>query len=83
MPSETTLDRVPFRGAATVLSLGCEGMERRRMLDLGLVPGTRVEVALRNPLGDPTGYRVRGAVVALRRAQARCIRVMLEEEGAG
>jgi len=54
-------------------------MERRRMLDLGIVPGTRIEVALRNPLGDPTGYRVRGSVVALRREQARRIQVKLAE----
>lgn len=54
---------------------GCRGPERRRLLDLGFVPGTVVEVEMISPAGDPTAYRVRGSVVALRREQAGLIRV--------
>jgi len=57
------------------LSPACRGPERRRLLDLGFVPGTRVEVEMVSPGGDPTAYRVRGTVVALRREQANLIRV--------
>lgn len=39
---------------------------RRRLYDLGLVPGTRVLCVARSPLGDPKAYLVRGAVVSLR-----------------
>jgi Fe2+ transport system protein FeoA len=46
------------------------------MLDLGFVPGTRVERDFDSMLGSPTAYRVRGAIVALRREQAD--RVFLE-----
>jgi DtxR family Mn-dependent transcriptional regulator len=49
--------------------------ERRRMLDLGLVPGTVVGAEIESPAGDPTGYRIRGAVIALRREQADQIQV--------
>lgn len=49
--------------------------ERRRMLDLGLIPGTEVAAEIRSPAGDPTGYRIRGAVIALRRDQADQIRI--------
>lgn len=49
--------------------------ERRRLLDLGLVPGTEVSVELRSPAGDPTGYRIRGAVIALRREQADQVQI--------
>lgn len=49
--------------------------ERRRMLDLGLVPGTEVAAEIRSPAGDPTGYRIRGAVIALRREQAEQIQI--------
>lgn len=49
--------------------------ERRRMLDLGLVPGTAVAAEIRSPAGDPTGYRIRGAVIALRREQADQIQI--------
>ena len=49
--------------------------ERRRMLDLGLLPGTEVQAELRSPAGDPTGYRIRGAVIALRKDQADQVQV--------
>lgn len=57
------------------LSAACRGPERRRLLDLGFVPGTAVEVERVSPLGDPVAYRVRGSVVALRSEQARLIRI--------
>ncbi|MCS7090512.1 MAG: DtxR family transcriptional regulator [Limisphaera sp.] len=57
------------------LSPACRGMERRRLLDLGFVPGTVVTVDMASPMGDPRAYRVRGTTVALRHDQARWIRV--------
>ena len=53
----------------------CRGMERRRLLDLGLLPGTLVAPKMASPSGDPVAYRVRGAVIALRRSQAEQIQV--------
>ncbi len=64
------------------LSPACRGQERRRLLDLGFVPGTAVEVEMVSPAGDPTAYRVRGSVVALRREQANLIRVTSKEAAA-
>lgn len=63
--------------AATILALSpaLRGAERRRLLDLGFLPGTRLEVALRSPAGDPTAYRIRGSLIALRGDQARHVRV--------
>ena len=42
---------------------------------------TKIEIELTNPLGDPTAYRIRGAVVALRREQARQIDVITDTHG--
>ena len=42
----------------------------RRLTDLGLVRGTRVTCVLRSPAGDPCAYLIRGALIALRRADA-------------
>lgn len=47
----------------------------RRLADLGFVPGTRVECELISPAGDPAAYRVRGALIALRRKDAGLVRV--------
>jgi DtxR family transcriptional regulator, Mn-dependent transcriptional regulator len=53
----------------------CQGPQRRRLLDLGVVPGTRIEAELVSPSGDPVAYRLRGALIALRREQAEWIEV--------
>lgn len=53
----------------------CRGLERNRLLDLGVVPGTVTTVELVNPSGSPVGYRIRGACIALRKEQAERIRI--------
>lgn len=71
------------RGRVLALSSACRGAERRRLLDLGFVPGSVVEASLVSPGGDPTAYSVRGSLVALRRQQAGLIRIEpLREEAA-
>lgn len=77
MSHTLTLDQLQPRQQAVIVALEHTGAQRRRLMDLGFVPGTAVEVALNNPLGDPTAYRVRGAVIALRRTQSRLIQVAL------
>lgn len=59
----------------------CRALQRRRLLDLGLIPGTVVEAELRSPGGDPTAYQVRGALIALRREQTDLIHVSHENGG--
>jgi DtxR family Mn-dependent transcriptional regulator len=63
------------RGRVLGLSPACRGPERRRLLDLGFVPGTEVLAEMSSPGGDPIAYRVRGTLIALRREQAGLIRV--------
>lgn len=58
----------------------CRGAERRRFLDLGILPGTRIEAALASPSGNPVAYRVRGALIALRHNQAEHIQIIRPEE---
>lgn len=53
----------------------CQGFTRRRLLDLGFTPGTRLAADLSTFVGDPRAYRVRGTLVALRREQASQILV--------
>lgn len=65
------------RGRVVSIASGCRGLQRRRLLDLGLVPGTVVEAELSSLGRDPTAYRIRGALIALRRAQADQIHVTL------
>jgi DtxR family Mn-dependent transcriptional regulator len=62
-------------GRVLGLAPACRGPERRRLLDLGFVPGTEVCAEMRSPGGDPTAYRLRGTLIALRKEQAGLIRV--------
>ena len=57
---------------ATVLRIdeACQGLTRRRFLDLGITPGAEIEVVMRSAFGDPVAYRVRDTLIALRREQA-------------
>lgn len=77
-----TLDQLEIGKAATVTRLTCTGAARRRLMDLGILPGARLQAELKSPLGDPIAYRVREALIALRRKQAREIEIMLVDEGA-
>ncbi len=77
---QRTLASLTLGSAGTVseISPACRGLQRRRLMDLGIVPGTRVGAEMKAAGGDPTAYRVRGAVIALRRRQAEM--VFLKEE---
>ena len=68
-----TLDAMTPGRHAAVSALLCSGSIRRRLLDLVMIPGTRVVCIGRSPLGDPSAYLVRGAVIALRRKDCRQI----------
>jgi DtxR family Mn-dependent transcriptional regulator len=61
------------------ISPACRGVQRRRLFDLGLIPGTVVRAEFRGPGGDPTAYDIRGATIALRRQQAEQILVSAED----
>jgi DtxR family Mn-dependent transcriptional regulator len=63
-------------GTVTGISPRCRGAERRRMLDLGIVPGTMIQAEMISPSGDPVAYRIRGALIALRREQSELIRIV-------
>ena len=51
---------------AKVQSILATGSMRRRLLDMGLIEGTKVECLQISPAGDPVAYLIRGAVIALR-----------------
>ncbi len=63
------------QGRVVNISPACKGAERRRMMDLGIVPGTIIKAEMVSPSGDPTAYLIRGALIALRREQASLINV--------
>jgi DtxR family transcriptional regulator, Mn-dependent transcriptional regulator len=79
---DSRLSSLAIGQQATVVDLSstCRGPERRRLLDLGLVPGTVVRAELASTGGDPIAYRIRGAMIALRNAQANLIHVKMQAD---
>ena len=82
-PSATKrLDELKPGQSATIWALctSAESHHTERLMALGFVPGTTIEVLRRAPLGDPTEYALRGTRLSLRRDMARAI--ILETSGA-
>jgi ferrous iron transport protein A len=71
----TNLAALGVGDVATIEHVGGERAFRRRVMELGLVPGTRVELVGVAPLGDPLELLVRGASLSIRRADAAEVRV--------
>ena len=74
-----TLDILPIGESAMITAVGGQGGLRRRLLDMGLIPKTRVRVEKIAPLGDPMELRVRGYALSLRKEDAREIQVEVAE----
>ena len=70
-----TLDQLPVGGSAVITRVGGEGALRCRLLDMGLIPKTRVTVTKAAPLGDPIELRLRDYTLTLRLDDARQIEV--------
>ena len=58
---------------ATVRLLPAESGLRGRLQALGVTPGTTIKCVRKSPLGDPTAYLIRGAVIALRAEDSACV----------
>jgi ferrous iron transport protein A len=75
MTAARTLAALAAGERGKVLGLGGDPEVARRLMDLGLIRGTTVEVIRRAPLGDPMEVRLRGFMLTLRRAEAEHITV--------
>ena len=63
---------------AEIVSIDSERRLSRRLMEMGLLPGTRVRVVRVAPLGDPIELRVRNYSLSVRRAEAAKIAVASE-----
>ena len=69
--------------SALVLRIGVEGRTKRRLVEMGLTPGTIITISKRAPLGDPIEISLRGYELTLREEDARQIQVVRSGKGAG
>ena len=71
----SSLAEIALGKTATVRAVDGPRAFRRRLLEMGLVPGTEVRVLTIAPLGDPLQIEVRGGQWSIRRAEAAQILV--------
>jgi ferrous iron transport protein A len=70
-----TLDKLSPGDSGKICSVGGEGALRRRLLDMGLTPKTRVEVRKVAPMGDPIELYLRGYNLSIRKDDAAKIEI--------
>lgn len=70
-----TLGELKIGHSALILSVAGKGALRRRLLDMGLTPKTRVMVRKTAPLGDPIELHLRGYELTIRKEDAALIEV--------
>jgi len=69
------LDRLTPGASAIIMGIEGDGPLARRLMDLGLVPGTAIRFVRSAPLGDPLELVVRGTHLSLRRSEAARVHV--------
>lgn len=79
--SETTLTALKPGGKGWVSGLSCQGLLRRRLIDLGFVPGAEVEVMPEASDKDPRIYRIKSTALAIRNSDAAAILISREPAG--
>ena len=70
-----TLKELGVGKSGVITAVGGEGVLRCRLLDMGLIPKTKVRIEKIAPLGDPLELRVRGYSLSLRKEDAGKIEV--------
>ena len=73
--------KIGEKGTVLGISKALRGQQRRRLMDLGVVPGTEISVEMKGAFGDPTAYKIKDASVALRKNLAERIYLVQENEG--
>lgn len=78
---KTTLNCLYEGQSACITALQMQGTLRRRLMDFGMIEGTKIRCLRKSPAGNPVIYAVRGTRLALRTQDSRYIAVETEPCG--
>lgn len=67
------LSELPLNTIGVIDKLNCNGNIKRRMLDLGLISGTKIKPIFKSPSGDPVAYEIRKTLIAIRKEDSQYI----------
>lgn len=77
---DKTLNMLETGQKARVIQVRGRGSSRKRLLDMGMVPGTVLSVTKKAPLGDPVDFKLKGYNLSLRKAEAEAVVVEVLED---
>ena len=69
------LSQLPLNKNGRIVKFECDEGIKRRLLDMGLVKGTNIVPILVSPSGDPRAFLVRGTIIAIRKEDAKNIKI--------
>ena len=72
-----SLDKLPLNHKGIITELNCSISIKRRLLDLGLVPGTYITPVFRSPFGEPTAFEFRNTIISIRKDD--CINIKVKD----
>lgn len=70
-----SLDKLPLNKKGIILELNCNLSIKKRLLDLGLIPGTYITPVLKSPFGEPTAFEFRNTIISIRNNDTSLIKV--------
>ena len=73
MKKEITLDKLKIGKTAKIIQINNTGTIRRRLLDIGFIPGTIITATLSSPFKDPIAYKIKNAIIAIRKCDSKDI----------
>lgn len=70
-----SLDKCQLGDKVIIKNINAGNLIKRRLLDIGLIPGTIIKVVLKSPSGDPFAFDIRGSLIAIRKEDTKNIEV--------
>lgn len=75
-----SLNNLPLKQTGTVDHIDSSEHIKRRLLDLGIIKGTKICPVLISPSGDPTAFEIRGCLIAIRKDDSKNIYIKKDKE---
>ncbi|MDI9394403.1 MAG: ferrous iron transport protein A [Euryarchaeota archaeon] len=71
--TDNTLNMLEIGQRARIIQVKGKGSSRKRLLDMGMVPGAVLSVSKKAPLGDPLDFKLKGYNLSLRKEEAKMV----------
>lgn len=78
--SITSLNNLPLNQIGIIEYIHSSSNIKRRLLDLGIIKGTKIKPLFISPFGDPIAFEIRGYLLALRNEDLKDIYIKKDKE---